>query len=180
MSIKKPLGLSLLVGLMAMAFVALPAMASAAPQLTNPDGTTVAVGTTLTATSTNATTVLTKIGTLRCEEVIVHGVVTENSGTSVKIKMDEPNVDSAAGCFLNEETPVAIKPTLNSISLTASSKTAVFGFTGGGLTESSMSTVTYTSPATSIHVEGPVTGTASGNFSGDFTIEAPKGMVTVD
>jgi hypothetical protein len=57
MSLKRPLGLGLLIGLVAMAFTALPTMASAAPQLTDAKGS-VAVGTTVTATSTNATTVL--------------------------------------------------------------------------------------------------------------------------
>jgi hypothetical protein len=180
MSLKKPLGLSLLVGLMAMAFVALPAMASAAPQLTSPKGTTVPVGTTLTATSTNATTVLTGIGTLECEEVVVHGIVIENSGTSVLVGMDETGPDSASGCILSGVGPVAIGPTLTSISLTGSSKTASFSFSGSGLTESSTSTVSYTSPATSIHVEGPVTGTAPGTFSGDFTVKGPKGVVIFD
>ncbi len=179
MSVKKPLGLGLLIGLMAMAFGVLPAMASAAPQLTNPNGTTVAVGTTLTATSTNATTVIPAFETtLTCEKVAVHGIVTKNSGTEVEVSMDEAGTDTATGCKRNGTTPVEVKPTLTSIKLTAATKTASFDFSvpALGLTESSDATVTYTGPcAKTIHVAGPVTGSASGSFSADFTIENAKG-----
>lgn len=178
MSVKKPLGLGLLIGLMAMAFGVLPAMASAAPELTNPNGTTVAVGTTLTATSTNATTVIpVPKTTLTCEKVAVHGIVTKNNGTEVEVSMDEVGADTATGCKVSG-IPVEIKPTLTTINLTATTKTAAFDFSAPalGLTESSDAAVTYTGPcAKNIHVAGPVTGTAAGTFSGDFTIENSKG-----
>ena len=184
MSIKKPLGLSLLVGLMAMAFVALPAMASAATQLTNPNGTRVAVGTTLTATSTNATTVLSKGTTLTCEKVAIHGIVEENSGTSVLVKMEKSSVDTATGCLANKVLPVEINPTLTAIELNETNMTASFDFSAPafGVIESSDAAVTYTGPkATTIHVAGEVTGTEAGTFSGDFTIEGPKGeTISVD
>jgi hypothetical protein len=181
---KKPLGLGLLIGLIAMAFGALPAMASAAPQLTNSNGTTVAVGTTLTATSTDATTTFPSLGiTLTCEKVTVNGIVQKNNGTEVEVSMDEAGVDSATGCKANG-TPVEIKPTLTTIKLTASTKTALFDFSAPslGLSESSDATVSYTGPcAKSIHVAGSVTGTASGSFTGDFTIEnAKKEAICVD
>lgn len=179
MSVKKPLGLGLLIGLMAMAFGVLPAMASAAPELTNPNGTTVTVGTTLTATSTNATTVIPALETtLTCEKVAVHGIVTKNNGTEVEVSMDESGADSATGCKRNGSTPVEVKPTLTTIKLTASTMTASFDFSVPllGLAESSDAAVTYTGPcAKSIHVAGSVVGSAAGTFSGDFTIENSKG-----
>jgi hypothetical protein len=179
MSVKKPLGLGLLIGLMAMAFGVLPAMASAAPQLTNPNGTSVAVGTTLTATSTNATTKFPGLGvTLTCEKVAVHGIVTKNNGTEVEVSMDETGTDTATGCKINGKTSVEVKPTLTSIKLTAETKTASFDFSVPALSlaESSDATVTYSSPpcAKTIKVAGSVTGGASGEFAAEFTIENTK------
>jgi hypothetical protein len=177
MTIKKPLGLSLLVGLMAMAFVALPAMANAAPELTNTNGTTVAVGTTLTATSTNAVTTLEGGTTLTCGKVAVHGIVEKNTGTEVEVKMESTSVDTATGCLANGVVPVGISVTLTTIKLTAAVKTASFDFSAPalGLTEMSDATITYTGPkATTIHVSGVVTGTKVGTFTGDFTIENAK------
>jgi hypothetical protein len=156
----------------------LPAMASAAPELTNPNGTTVAVGTTLTATSTNATTLIPGLGiTLTCEKVAVHGIVTKNNGTEVEVGMDETGTDTATGCKANGGA-VEIKPTLTTIKLTGTTKTAFFDFNapGLGLALDSDATVSYAGPcAKSIHVAGAVTGSASGTFSGDFTIENSKG-----
>lgn len=177
MSLKRPPGLSLVIGFIAMAFVALPAMASAAPQLTSPPGTTVPIGTTLTATSTNAKTVLGST-ILTCEKVAIHGIIKKNSGTEVEVEMESTKVDTATGCKVNGVFPVTIEPTLSGIKLTGSSKTAEFEFVAPGLelVESSKATVTYTGPcAKTIHVAGPVTGSASGTFTGDFTIENTKG-----
>jgi hypothetical protein len=182
MSIKKPLGLSLLVGLMAMAFVALPAIANAAPELTNdPAHTTVAKGTTVTATSTNATTVLgvaPNQTTLTCTKVAVHGIVEKNTGTEVEVKMESSKVDTAEGCKANGVLPVAIEPTLNLIKLTKTVKTASFEFTAPalGLTESSDATASWIGEcATSVHIAGAVSGSASGTFTGDFTLEDANG-----
>jgi hypothetical protein len=174
---KKSLGLGLLIGLLAMAFAALPAMASAAtlteegePVQAGPEG----VGATVTATSTNAVTVLEgPLGpvTIKCEKVAVHGIVTVNSGGVVKISMEKEKVDTATGCTANGVS-TTITPTLEEINLSGSSGTAKFTFTGGGLNEASTSTVSWVGPnATSAHVAGPVTGTLSGTFSGDFTFE---------
>jgi hypothetical protein len=183
MSKKMRLGLGLVIGLLAMAFVALPAIASAAPELTTSKGATVPVGTTVSATSTNATSVLTGVGTLVCNHVEIHGIVEENSGTSVKIGMDKES-DTAKECHLNKEpAEVAVKPTLTTISLTVASKTASFDFTalGGAISETTSgtgATVTYTGPkATVIHVAGPLDGTASGTFTADFTL---LGGITLD
>lgn len=180
MSKKKQLGLGLVIGLLAMAFAALPAMANAAPELTTSKEAAVSVGTTVTATSTNAVTVLEKVGTLTCTSVTINGIVEENTGTKVKIGMDK-ETDSATGCLLSGVLPVEVKPTVESIILTSTSKTANFSFkspTLGATETASNAAVTYTGPkATKIHVAGPVVGTATGSFSGDFTL---AGGITVD
>ncbi|MBS1887219.1 MAG: hypothetical protein JSU06_08530 [Actinobacteria bacterium] len=178
--IRKPLGLGLVIGLLAMAFAALPAIASAAPQLTDPKGS-VAVGTTITGTSTNA---VTKLGTeeLVCKHVEVHGKVKANTGSLVEVEMDGAN-DKAKECTFGGSS-TEVKPTLTSITLTPTEKTAVFDFevltAKGFVTATSSSTVTYTSGASSVHVEGPVTGGVSGTFSGDFALSDANGVVKVD
>ena len=179
MSNRKSLGL--VIGLVAMAFAAFPALAGAA-QLTDAGGS-VPVGETVTATSTNAVTKLESGATLACEHVEVHGIVTANSAGTVTVSMDEEGGDSATGCKVNEELSVVVQPTLTSITLTPTSKTAAFDFSVPelGLSEKSTSTVTYTAPATKVHVEGPVEGSAKGTFSGDFTVsDAEFGAITID
>jgi hypothetical protein len=180
MSTKKSLGLGLVIGLLALAFAAVPAQAGAA-QLTDAGGS-VAVGETVTATSTNSVTVFDNGNRLECADVEVHGIVTANSGGTVAVAMDEEGEDTASGCELNEALPVKVRPTLTSITLTPTAKTAAFDFTAPelGLSENSSSTVTYTAPATEVHVEGPVEGSAEGTFSGDFTVSDGVGAVTVD
>ncbi|MBS1678564.1 MAG: hypothetical protein JST08_14405 [Actinobacteria bacterium] len=177
MNTRKSLGFGLVIGLLAMAFAALPAMAGAA-QLTDANGS-VEVGETVTATSKNAVTNLGLAGELTCEHVVVNGVVTANSGGKVTIAMDEAGSDSATGCKL-KGGPVSVAPTLTSINLSGSTGTAVFDFTVGGSLESSKSTVSWVSPATSVHVAGPVEGPLPGTFSGDFTISDEAGPVTLD
>jgi hypothetical protein len=180
MSTKKSLGLGLVIGLLAMAFAAFPAFAGAA-QLTDPEGS-VAVGETVTATSTDAITIFDNGNRLECADVEVHGIVTENSGGLVAVAMDEEGEDTATGCTLNEGLVVKVEPTLTSIVLTPTAKTATFDFSAPelGLSESSSSTVTYTAPANEVHVEGRVEGSAGGTFSGDFTVSDGLGSVIVD
>lgn len=181
MSLKKPLGLALVLGLLAMAFAALPAMASAAsPELTDPFGP-VEVGETISATSENA---VTEVGTTKlvCKHVEVHGIVTANGGGTVTVAMDGAS-DTATGCTFGE-SPTEVKPTLTSISLTAAKKTASFDFEvlteKGFVSETSTSTVSYIAPTNKVHVEGPVEGALSGTFSGDFTISDSQGPITID
>jgi hypothetical protein len=180
MTIKRSFGAGLVVGVLAVAFAALPAFASAAPQLTDAKGS-VTVGTTVTGTSTNATTV-TASGNLVCKHVEVHGIVKANTGTLVEVEMDGSS-DRAKECTF-AGNPTEVKPTLTSITLSSSVKRAVFDFevlTGSGFVpESSTSTITYTSGASTIHVAGPVTGAISGTFSGDFTLSDANGAVKVD
>jgi hypothetical protein len=180
MSTRRSFGLGLAIGLLAMAFAAFPAFAGAA-QLTDPAGS-VEVGETVSATSTNAVTKFESGNALKCAHVDIHGIVTKNSGGTVMVTMDEEGEDTATGCKLNEALSVVIQPTLTSITLTPTAKTAVFDFSAPelGLTETSTSAVTYTSPATKVHVEGPVAGSAEGTFSGDFVISDGSGAITVD
>lgn len=180
MSIRRSFGVGLVIGVLAVAFAALPALASAAPQLTDPKGS-VAVGTTITATSTNATTV-TETGSLVCKHVEIHGIVKANTGTLVEVEMDGTS-DKAKECTFGGE-PTEVRPTLTSITLSSTVKQAVFDFEvltkQGFVSESSTSTVSYTSGASNVHVAGPVTGAIPGTFSGDFTLSDAKGAVTVD
>jgi hypothetical protein len=172
MKISKRAGLGLILGLLALAFTALPAIASAAPELTEPNATTVPVGATITGTSTNAVTTFNNGVVLKCKKVVVHGIVTVNSGTLVEVSDD--SADVAEGCEAGGAA-VTVKPTLTLIKLTPTVKTALFDFTGLGLTETSDATVTYTSGASTIHVAGAVTGTEKGTFSGDFALTNAKG-----
>jgi hypothetical protein len=178
MSLKKPLGLGLIVGLVAMAFAALPAFAGAA-ELTDASGNPLPPGTTITGTSTNAITE-TGLGTLKCEHVVVNAVLEVNSGGNVKAGMDGAN-DTATNCEIPALGEVTVEPTLLSISASGSSGTAAFEFlVAGSLEEESTSTVTWVSGGTSLHVEGPVTGSLEGHFSGDFALTANGSPVTVD
>jgi hypothetical protein len=82
MSMKKPLGISLLVGLMALALAALPAFASAATvtlRSGSKTGPALANGTALTAMSSNLV-FATASGNLECKESTLNGKV-ENNGT---------------------------------------------------------------------------------------------------
>lgn len=172
MNIRRPLSLGLVIGLLAMAFAALPALASAA-ELTNSEGASVEPGATVSGTSTNAITE-TQFGPLVCEHVEVHGIVEVNSGGEVEVVMDEEGGDSATGCtFMGKSATV--EPTLNSINLSGSSGTANFQFVVNGFPESSISSVTWSGSATSIHVEGPVEGVIPGEFSGDFALSDANG-----
>jgi hypothetical protein len=157
------------------ALFAVPAMASAS-ELTDSAGA-VEVGEEIVGTSTNAVT-QTGAGELVCEEVVVHGTVTQNSGGIVKAI--GAGGDTATGCTLAGE-PTTVSPNLESIELLSpTSGTAKFSFlVAGALPESSTSSTSYTSGATSIHVAGPVTGAVEGSFSGDFSLADGNGAVTV-
>jgi hypothetical protein len=83
MSMKKPLGLSLLFGLMALALAALPAFASAANvtlRSGSKTGAALANGTVLTADSSNFD-IKTTSGIIECKENTLNGKV-ENNGTA--------------------------------------------------------------------------------------------------
>jgi hypothetical protein len=185
MFVKKSLGLGLLIGLLAMAFAALPAMASAATLTEKGVSVPAGVegkGATVVGTSVNSVTTLAGgTITIKCAKVTVKGIVTVNSGGKVEISMEKEKVDSATECTANG-SPTTISPTQEGINLSGTTGTAKFTFTGGGLSEASTSTVSWVGPdATSAHVEGPVTGTLSGTFKGDFTFETKDGTpLTLD
>jgi hypothetical protein len=174
MSIKKSLGLGLVLGLLAMASAALPAMAGAA-QLTSGIEEPTDAPSTISATSTDAETVVPGFGVLVCEHVEVHGILEANADDSVVVVMDGED-DTAEGCEL-EGGSVSVKPTLEEINLSGNTGTAKFSFVvaGGLLEEESTATVAWTSPATMAKVEGPVTGSAEGAFSGHFSFSGEKG-----
>lgn len=179
MRFKKSLGLGLVVGLLAMAFAALPALAGAA-QLTDESGSAVETPATISASSTDAETVLTPGGLLVCKHVEVHGILTTNSGGSVVVAMDEEGVDTATDCTREGEA-ITVEPTLEGINLSGSTGTASFSFKAGPFTEFSTSAVEWSPPALSAHVSGSVTGTVPGSFSGDFTFTDEKGgALTLD
>lgn len=179
MRFKKSLGLGLVVGLLAMAFAALPALAGAA-QLTDESGSAVETPATISAASENAETILTPGGLLVCKRVDVHGILTTNSGGSVVVTMDEAGVDTATDCTL-EGKEVTVEPTLEGINLSGSAGTASFSFKLGAATEFSTSAVEWSPPASSAHVSGAVTGSVPGSFSGDFTFTDEGGRpLTLD
>jgi len=109
-----------------------------------------------------------------CEHVEVHGIVEVNSGGEVEIAMDEEGGDSATGCTFGGG-PAVVEPTLNSINLSGSSGTASFQFVVNGALEHSISNVTWSGSATSIHVQGGVEGAIAGEFGGDFALLDSKG-----
>lgn len=88
----------------ALAALAVPALASAAPEVTYPAGTTLATGTGITGTSNNFV-LTTSIGTIKCAKVTFPGELTENTGSSITI------VGSGAGtattCY-DEDEPVNV------------------------------------------------------------------------
>ena len=176
----------MLLGMAVVAFaaLALPAVASAAPALTEPAGTLVPKGATIVGTSTNSTTV-TSAGTLTCAKVTVTGEVTENTGSSVKgVAKGEGKTE---GCKLGSSSLTITDPTLLAISSNTPGKGVVsltfiadlFGipchFVGNNLP------FTYTSGSDSMSIAGTLTGTSgfpcpsSGSFSGTYTLETSNG-----
>jgi hypothetical protein len=81
-----------LLALVALAAMALPAVASASPELTHPTGTTAPVGTKITATNIGETLMTDTNGNIitRCTTADLSGELTKNSGTAI-----EGNVTSA-------------------------------------------------------------------------------------
>jgi hypothetical protein len=82
-----------LLALVALAAMALPAMASASPELTSPTGTTAAVGSKITAVNIGDTLMTDTNGNAitRCSTVDLAGELTKNNGTAI-----EGNVTTAS------------------------------------------------------------------------------------
>ncbi|HEX7278358.1 MAG TPA: hypothetical protein VF255_01935 [Solirubrobacterales bacterium] len=192
---KKRFGLIL--GLVALALTAVPAVASA-NTLTNELGAHVPPETTVEGTSTNATTV-TSVGSLFCKHVKINGIVTdsgESSGT-VHIAMDGAK-DTAIECHrttpTTTEANVSVTPTFETLHLeTGGTNTATFSylvhFPGlGGLTCQFGGTVAASVTGTGgLQASGAIGGTSpepcpkGGNFSGTFSLSSPEfGPLTLD
>lgn len=82
------------------AFVALPAMASASPELQTSAGAKVATGTGIKATSSNLK-LSSASGNVECSENTMEGKVTENSGTSIKGEIEKATFTGTAGAKCN-------------------------------------------------------------------------------
>jgi hypothetical protein len=102
MSIRKPIGLGLIVGILALAFAALPALASATT-LDNSAGTPIPVGTTLTAESPNLVFTGATGVNLECKKSTLSGKLTANAPTP-KHNVTTATFKNAAGgaaCLTN-------------------------------------------------------------------------------
>lgn len=168
-------------GLVALAFVALPAAASAA-ELTDANGP-VEVGSTITATSENVETTLEGGGLLACEHVEVFGIVEVNSGETVQVGDDVQG--NATNCFLNGHL-TTILPTLEELHLEGMEGRITFSFEifvsppPIFVREHTTSIVTWVTGTRRVHFEGPVTGAVPGTIHGEFTITDEAGEVVVD
>jgi hypothetical protein len=159
--------------LCALAFAAVPAMASAT-ELLNPNGALVPNGTPLVLRSTRVLLDFDGLGyrTESCKNWEFVGVVKENSGSVVQVG-GTGEVKSNLCEISGAATPW--KTTFESMELTSTKKALTFSMTDSPFSESSVASVTYISPATSIHVSGVLGGSMSGSFTGDFKILNPKG-----
>jgi hypothetical protein len=81
---KKPIGIALILGLLALAFAAMPAFAAAQPTLTE-NGEEIREGETVFASQLAADPVVTHtgLGTLECNNIELEGEVTENPGAEI-------------------------------------------------------------------------------------------------
>jgi hypothetical protein len=98
MSIKKPFGLGLIVGILALAFAALPAIASATT-MDESGGAVTSVGTVITASSSNLTFDGSTGLNLECKKNTLSGKLTANAPT--------PKVNITSASFLNAAGGVA-------------------------------------------------------------------------
>jgi hypothetical protein len=102
MSIRKPIGLGLIVGILALAFAALPALASASTTLENlTTGKPLAVGTAIDAVSENLVFTGETGVNLECKKSTLAGPLTANAPT--------PIVNITSASFLNEAGGTACK-----------------------------------------------------------------------
>jgi hypothetical protein len=171
---KKLTLLAMVVG--AFAAFAIPAAASAAPELTAPAGSTVLPGTIIEGTSTNATTTETLLGTLTCKHVAVTGEITENTGSSVAAVSG--GVGSTSGCEV-AGGPLSIgSPEMTSLVSTETGKGTVgLKFIAAGICEFTGTVpFTYVSGTSTISLHGTISGPCgSGVFEGDFALSIAGG-----
>jgi len=114
MSIRKPIGLGLIVGILALAFAALPAIASATT-LDNAAGTKLAVGAAVTAESSNLVFTGSTGVKLECKKNTLGGKVTANAPTPVVTVTSATFLNAAGGaaCLTNAGLTVEVKPDPN-------------------------------------------------------------------
>ena len=177
----------------ALAALAIPAMASAAPVVTDPEGVILGTPANLKGVSNNAVTTNTPLGTLECGTVEITAKLTENTGSKVKA---EGTGGTTAVCETSEEEALTVtNPTLVSLtSTTAGSGSVSMSYTADvGSFECPYSanngTFTYANDTDIIHVHAilttpfvpcrPVSGSIT--FEGTFTITTSNGaIVTFD
>lgn len=170
---------------------AIPAVASANVTLTDESGAAVEVGTEITATSTNTTTV-TANGSLTCPKVIIHGELTSN-GSDVAIKSLSTTTEGQCkfGGLINT---TITSPAVGNITLTTGGSGTIASttfvsdigapvnlschFSSGSLG------ISWTSTGVSVS-KGGLTGTGTGcpskgEISGEFSLEANGEALTID
>jgi hypothetical protein len=173
---------SLLLAAVAVVAFAVPSMASAA-QITG-----VGVGGHVVGRS-NDTFTFTSIGTLECEEVVIEGEITANSGGTVAA--NGIGTGETFNCF-SEGEPILITdatllnlhttgPANGTVGLTFEADLPVVGTCHYGGTVA----LTYVSGSDELHIEGPLTASpaacGTAEIEGDFTIEkAGGGAVVLD
>jgi hypothetical protein len=190
--LKKKMGLIL--GLVALALTAVPAVASA-NELTDPLGS-VPVGETITGTSTNAVST-TAVGVLTCKDVVINGNVEQNGAGTVTVGMDGAK-DSAKECHRTAGATteaVTVTPTFEHLHLDTNAVTTdyakfsyVVHFPNLKLTCSFAATVDASAVpgGEAIQAEGELKGTSpapcpqAGAFHATFALEDVFGPITID
>lgn len=177
---------SLLLAAIAVVAFAVPAFASAAPEVTV-GGARAPLGTEINGTSNNTIT-KTSIGNLTCATVEISGEITANTGSTVAGVASGPA--STATCFYKGTTPITIDdPTLLSLhSGTAGSGTVglTFEATLPSLTCHYSGTAvpfTYSSGGNSLNLKGALKASPAGcgtaTIEGTYTVTSPSGAVVL-
>jgi hypothetical protein len=126
------------------AFAAVPAMASASPELQTSGGVKVAVGTQIKATNVGNVVFTTNFGNITCTSSTMTGEVVENSGTSIKGTIKTAsftgNHDGTTNCVTTIPgiTMVKVTPEISSPSnhwCLTSTVSPNFSIRGGGCSE---------------------------------------------
>lgn len=118
--------ITLLATATALVAFAVPALAGAAPQITYPAGTRLAVGTAITGTSTNWVTT-TSLGDIKCAKKTIPAVLITNSELSVEAKGS--GEATTVNCSVEGESIKTTDFTLTNLkSTTTGSGTATFSF----------------------------------------------------
>jgi len=181
---------SLLIAAAAILAFAVPALANAAPQVTSSKEVTAKVGSTITGVSTDTETTGTPLGTLKCGEVMVAGVLKKNTGTEVEATDDETaGANTTSNCTVEGQALTIEKPTLTKLIATSSTKTVALSFTAKAKTVvcEYQGTVpfTYTPGTGSIHIAGKLKDPARATckepeIHGDFALSISGTPVILD